>query len=206
VAAAAIAVALAEAGADIGMTTATENPEEALLLKRLALRLSESRRKSLAEILDLGDLDALQAAFRRLTAALSGLDILVVSTDSFQDGPTERLRTQDWSRLVERNLGSVLFACQAGLREMAGRPPGSDKGRIIVLIHEPRDHAAAAYMALRHAVDGLVPALAWEWEPAPVTVNGIGIPRGAPNNKVIERAMWLVQPAADPPRGQITWV
>ena len=72
VAAAAIAVAFAEAGADVGLTTATDSPEEALLLKRLALRLSNMGRKSVAESFDLGDLAALQQALRRISTALGG--------------------------------------------------------------------------------------------------------------------------------------
>jgi hypothetical protein len=61
-------------------------------------------------------------------------------------------------------------------------------------------------MALRHAVDGLVPALAWEWDQAPVTVNGIGIPRGTANSRVVERALWLVSPNAETVSGQVSWV
>ncbi|HLF79313.1 MAG TPA: SDR family NAD(P)-dependent oxidoreductase [Dehalococcoidia bacterium] len=206
VAAAAIAVALAEAGADVGLTTATDNAEEALLLKRLALRLADMGRKSVAESIDLGNITAVQQALRRISATLGGIDVLFVSTDTMQEKPTERLNELDWSLLVNRNLGSILFACQAGLREMAARLPGLPKGRVIVLVHEPSDHGMAAYMALRHAVDGLVPALAWEWNQAPVTVNGIGIPAGASNTAVTDRALWLVSANAENVSGQVSWL
>jgi NAD(P)-dependent dehydrogenase (short-subunit alcohol dehydrogenase family) len=205
-AAASIALAFAEAGADVGLTTSTDNAEEALLLRRLALLFTKIGRKSVAESVDLGSITAVQLAVRRISVGLGGIDVLFVSTDAMQEGPTERLGEVDWSRLVDRNLGSVLFACQAGLREMAARLPELPKGRIVILVHEPNKDGLAAYVALRHAIDGLVPALAWEWNQAPVTVNGIGIPEGAANSAVVERALWLVSPAGERTNGQVSWV
>jgi NAD(P)-dependent dehydrogenase (short-subunit alcohol dehydrogenase family) len=206
VAAASIALAFAEAGADVGLTTTSDNPEEALLMKRLSLRLTQMGRKSLAEAVDLSNVTAVQLAIRRVSAALGGIDMLFVSTDALQEGPTERLNPLEWSRLVDRNLGSILFACQAGLREMAARLPEMPKGRIVVLVHQPDEDGLAAYVALRHAVDGLVPALAWEWDAAPVTINGIGIPTGAANSAVVERAMWFASAAGEASSGRVTWV
>jgi NAD(P)-dependent dehydrogenase (short-subunit alcohol dehydrogenase family) len=206
VAAASVAVAFAQAGADVGLTTATDSPEEALLLKRLSLRLNEMGRKSVAESLDLGDIAALRQALHRIIAALGGIDIMAVSTESGQPSTTEQLNESDWVRLVNRNLGSIVFACQTGLREMAARVPEMPKGRIIVLVHQPDENGLAAYVALRHAVDGLVPALAWEWSEAPVTVNGIGIPAGAANSAVVERALWLVSMNAEAFSGRVTWI
>ncbi|MFI5706502.1 SDR family NAD(P)-dependent oxidoreductase [Kribbella sp. NPDC051620] len=118
-----------------------------------------------------GDVAALVSqvteTFGRLDAALNNAGgTLGVS------GPLSGLKVQDWHRVVEVNLTSVMLCLKHQMRWMSENGGGSIVCTSGVLGH---DAAAgmSAYVAAKHAVIGLVKAAALEGAPLGIRVNGL---------------------------------
>lgn len=175
-AAQAIALAFAQAGADVALTTATADAEEAFALRRVAKRITDLGRRGFVESVDMSLGTGVQVALRQVARALGGIDILVVATSARQDKPTDRLSDAEWARVLNQNLSAVFYACRSAAREMQGR---EHAGRIIVLLPAVDEEAGAAYAAARAGVATFVEALAREWAGRPVAVNGISVAASA---------------------------
>jgi 3-oxoacyl-[acyl-carrier protein] reductase len=191
-AAAATAVSLAEAGADVALTTASPSGEEAFAVQRLARRIEDAGRRALAESVDLANGASVQVAVRQVARQMGRLDLLVVAADQPQGRATERLGDADWARVVNGNLGAVFFACRAAFRELQSRPAdaASPGGRIVVFLPSVRESAAsgAAYIACKVGVQALVRALAAEWQERGVSVNAVLLPAGATGDRAAAAA------------------
>jgi NAD(P)-dependent dehydrogenase (short-subunit alcohol dehydrogenase family) len=174
----AVAFGFADAGADVALTTATSQAEEAHTITRLARSITSMGRQVLAEAVDLSVGANVQLVLRQLSNALGGIDVVVVAAEIRQRAPTDRLADDEWSRLVNANLSATVLACRWTGQEMATRDPDSGFGRLILLLPNVETTAPAGYVATRIAVASLVPALAREWAALPLTVHGINLPAG----------------------------
>ena len=173
-AASAVALALAEGGADVALTSLTPDAEEALALRRLARRIEALGRRAVVESLDAGLATGVQVAVRQVAKALGGIDIAIVATDWQLARPAQRTSDAEWARLLSLNLSAAFYACRSVVRELA-RNQGEVKGRILVLLPLVAPSAAepaAGYEAARAGTEALVIALAREWAPE-VKVNGL---------------------------------
>jgi NAD(P)-dependent dehydrogenase (short-subunit alcohol dehydrogenase family) len=135
-------------------------------------------RRVAVRVLGLDNGAAVTAALNELSDALGGIDVLIVAADLRQDSTSIDLEGTEWSRLANSNLGAGVFACAVAAKAMASRGPDAPPGRIILLLPNVEMRAPAAYVSIRVAVASLVPALAREWEPLPLTVHGINLPAG----------------------------
>ena len=159
-----IALALAEAGADVALTTATNDADEAFSLRRISRGVRALGRQSMNESVDMSIGTGVQIAMRQVAKELGGIDILVVGPDLRVDKPTERLTDGDWARLINGNLSAVFYACRSAYREMQ-----AGGGRIVVLT-SPDSGGDAGYLAARAGIEALVDGLASEW-----TDNGVAV-------------------------------
>jgi NAD(P)-dependent dehydrogenase (short-subunit alcohol dehydrogenase family) len=205
--AAAIVLVLAEAGAHVAVTSATPDAEEAFALRKLAKRISDLGRRSLAESVDLSLGASVQITIRQVAKALGRIDLLVIASDLRLGRPAERLSDADWSKVINQNLGAVFYACRGVAREMLRQepPPDEVRGRIIVLTPSPEALAVetdAAYAAAKGGASALVSALAREWAGQGIFVSELGLPhRDAENTReVATLALELAsaQPVASP--------
>ena len=214
----AIAVALAEAGADVAVASATTDGEEVMAARRARRAVEALGRRSTEYAFDTTLGQNVQVSTRQVSKEMGGLDLLVNAQEFFFSRPAEKTSDAEWTRTIALNLSAVFYACRSAVREMPDQ-----RGRIINVIaglDPSRLASAAAYVAARHGVVGLTRALAVEYAERGICVNAIeiGLSQGAagnaPANAVVTAreggveaigplALYLASDAADGVSGQL---
>ena len=163
-----LAIALAEAGADVVVAGRTERA-----LAETCRQIADRGVRASSIVVDVTKPAEVARAFDRVADRAGRLDILVNSAGGQLRRPALEITEEGWDRLVDVNLKGVFFCCQAAARQMkrAGR------GRIISvssLTAEIGLPNLAAYGATKGGVNQLTRALAVEWAEHGITVNAIG--------------------------------
>ncbi len=164
---AAIAVAFAEAGADVAVIGRT-----AELLEDTAAAVDELGQSAGVRVADLTDVDSIPGVFAELADELGGFDILVNSAGVQLTAPALDVSEQDWDATIDANLKALFFCCQAA----GARFVEAGAGKIINLastFSEVGFPGFAAYCASKGGVMQLTRTLALEWAPHGVNVNAI---------------------------------
>jgi 3-oxoacyl-[acyl-carrier protein] reductase len=116
----AIALTLAEAGADLAVTARSE----AALADTVAA-VTAAGRRAIPLAVDLADAAGIAAAVDKAAAELGRIDILVNNAGLTSDGLLMRMSEEQWDRVVDANLkGSFLFT-KAATRLMMKQRCGS---------------------------------------------------------------------------------
>ena len=163
----AIALALAEAGADValGLRDVREHagvPSEIEALGRRALPLQ----------MDMGDLEQIRQATHAAVEQLGKLDILVNNTGIAPTNLALEVREDDFDRTLNINLKGTFFACQAAGRLM--KQAGG--GRIINMSSQAGFVALpteSVYCMTKAGIAHLTKCLAVEWGPFNINVNAV---------------------------------
>jgi NAD(P)-dependent dehydrogenase (short-subunit alcohol dehydrogenase family) len=169
----AAAVALAEAGADVGVATTTRSPREEVVANSCANEIWALNRKGFAQALDAADESDVESLVERAVSELGRLDILVNAPDLHFAKPLTDISLAEWRRVIDANLTSVFLTCRAAAREMLKQ----QSGRIVNISSVLAERGMAngsAYCAAQAGVLNLTRALALEWARTGVTVNGVG--------------------------------
>ena len=116
----AIAVALAEAGADVALNY-VRRAEEARAAESEVLRFNRRCVVIQADVSAASDVDRM---VQRTTAELGAIDILVNNAGIARPQPLEEIREQDWDDLINGNLKSCFLVTQAVLPFMRQRQWG----------------------------------------------------------------------------------
>ena len=167
---AALAVGLAEAGADVAVS---DMPSRLDLAGEVQQQIEAGGRRSAVYALDVLDLANIRETVERVDRDFRRLDILVNNAGIRIRKPALEITEDDWDAVVDTNLKGVFFCAQAAARTMI--PRGS--GRIIniasqlAIVSRPD---RAAYCASKAGVANLTRALAQEWTKHGITVNAIG--------------------------------
>ena len=170
----AIALALAEAGADIaavGRTPAEETIEKARALGRKAEIISA----------DLSSIEPVGRVVSEALDKLGGLDILVNNAGIIRRADSVDFTEADWDAVIDTNLKSVFFLCQAAGRHMIAQ----GRGKIIniaSMLTFQGGIRVPSYTASKSGVGGLTKLLANEWAAKGVNVNAIAPGYIATNN------------------------
>ncbi len=162
----AIALALARAGANVAVS-ARSVPEET------AREIRALRRKSVALALDVSDIAAVRRGIAQAVESLGGLDILVNNAGIEQVRASVDVDEALWDRIVDTNLKGAFFCAQAAARHMIGHGVQGSIVNILSLTSEVGIPAAVAYGASKSGLLGMTRALAAEWAPHGIRVNGI---------------------------------
>lgn len=176
----AIAVALAEAGADLVLHGHHDDLDETeALVEAVGARPARW-------IADLSEPEAVRESADRLAAELR-ITILVNNAGVISRGPAAGAGYDDWQRVLRTNLDSAFVLSQAFGRQMVER----GTGKIIMvasLLSFQGGINVAGYTASKHALVGLTRALANEWAASGVQVNAIAPGYVATNNTAALRA------------------
>lgn len=159
----AIALRLADAGADV---IATSRSEESVAETTEAIRDRDAR--SAAVTCDVTERDSLERLQERAAEALGGVDFLVNSAGSVAQASIEEMTEEEWHRDIEVDLTGVFRACQIFSREM-------DRGSIVNISSMSAGQAReerVAYCAAKSGVNGLTRAMAADLSPE-IRVNAV---------------------------------
>ncbi len=167
----AIAVGLAEAGADVACFG---RPARAQDLEAAAHEIEAHGRKAIVVLGSVTSPDALQAAIEKSEATLGALDVAINSAGIAHAEPAETLGLADWNRLYETNVTGIFLSCQAEGRRMLARGRGSIVNiSSISGIIVNRGLNQVHYNSSKAAVTHLSKSLAMEWADRGVRVNAI---------------------------------
>lgn len=161
----AIAIGLAEAGAELLLLGHRSNMEET------SARIAEAGGSSREVLIDLGDLDSLERKYQELVGD-EPIDILVNNAGIIWREPAAEYTSSKWHEVINVNLHAVFQLSQLVGKGMLER----EQGKIIniaSLLSFQGGILVPAYTASKHAVAGLTKALANEWASRNVQVNAI---------------------------------
>lgn len=116
--------------------------------------------------------EAVSAAFSRAEMDVGPLDIVVANAGISQNNPTLELDFAQWRKVMGINLDGVFLTVQEAGRRMVPRGKG-----VILMMASMYGVVAAperiAYVASKSAVAAMAKALAIEWGPHGIRVNGM---------------------------------
>lgn len=156
------AVALAEAGADVICVARRTVPlQEAVEVIRAEGWSAEARS---ADISDLDDMTALFDA---------PFDVVVNAAGTARHGPALDTTAADFDAVMQVNLRAAYFLSQATARAAVAAGRGSS----IIHVSSQMGHVGGidrtVYCASKHALEGMVKAMATEWGPLGIRINTV---------------------------------
>jgi 2-dehydro-3-deoxy-D-gluconate 5-dehydrogenase len=170
----AIAIALAQAGADVALVGRTPAEDTAAAIRDLG-------RRALIVSADLSSIEPVQRIVDETVAGLGGLDILVNNAGIIRRADAVDFSEEDWDAVVDTNLKSVFFLSQAAGRHMIAQ----GRGRIIniaSMLTFQGGIRVPSYTASKSGIGGLTKLLANEWAKHGLSVNAIAPGYIATNN------------------------
>jgi 2-dehydro-3-deoxy-D-gluconate 5-dehydrogenase len=163
---AAIAVALAEAGAAVACHGNRRPAEET------SAGIRALGRESHSFVADLSQPEGADTLYQQVMAKMGAPNVLVNNAGTIYREPAESHDMQAWMTVVQVNLNSVFRLCQ-----LAGGPMLERRGGKIIniasLLSFQGGIRVPAYAASKGGVAQLTKALANEWAPSNVQVNAI---------------------------------
>jgi len=175
-----VAVALAEAGADVALVGRTPAEATAEMVR------SAGRMATLIDA-DLASIAPVAGIVERTVAELGRIDILVNNAGIIRRADALDFSEDDWDSVIDTNLKSVFFLAQAAARHMVA----SGGGKIIniaSLLSFQGGIRVASYTSSKSGVAGLTRLLANEWAAKGINVNAIAPGYVATNNTAALRA------------------
>lgn len=164
---AAIAIALADAGADVVLHASRE---PATATARAIASRAGVRTKTL--VADLGDRSAADGLVPGAVEALGRLDILVNNAGLIRRRPAAEFTDDDWDTVIEVDLSSAFRLCRDAGRLMLAQGSGKIVN-VSSLLAFQGGITVPAYAAAKGGLAQLTKALANEWAGRGVNVNAI---------------------------------
>jgi 2-dehydro-3-deoxy-D-gluconate 5-dehydrogenase len=165
----ALAIGLAKAGADIGVT----DLEECLAgARQTAQEVEAQGRRASSRALDVTSIESIEGAVASLIEDLGHIDILVNNAGIIVRGPALEFSNEDWNRVIAVNLSGVFFCSQ-----IVGRHMAKNGGGKIVNVCSINGLVGmkerVSYCASKAGALGLTKVLASEWAQHNINVNAI---------------------------------
>ena len=215
----ATAVALAEAGMDVGITYWSEQERDGA--EGTAEEVRAKGRKAAVAQLELTDLEHAGDVIDSLAEQLGGVDVFVNNAGTGDNAPLLEMTLEQWRHTVATDLDGAFVCIQRAAKRMVAAGEG---GRIIGITsvheHQPRV-GSSAYDAAKHGLGGLLKTAALELGRHGITVNAVapgeiatpmtgmedqdpaevhrpGVPLGRPGNafEIAAVVAFLASPAA----------
>jgi 2-deoxy-D-gluconate 3-dehydrogenase len=163
----AMAIALAEAGADVAAHCHFAGKADETCRK-----ISGLGRKTISVAGDMSDKEAPKRLVDEVIEQFGRIDVLINNAGMIRRTPAIDFSEEDWLTVLEVNLSSVFRLSQAAGRKMVERKSGKIIN-IASLLSFQGGITVPAYTASKSGVAGLTKALANEWAKDNVNVNAI---------------------------------
>jgi 2-deoxy-D-gluconate 3-dehydrogenase len=162
-----LAMGLAEAGADIVATYNTHPPDA------LEEELGKIGRKMLAVKADLRTIQPVQGIVDSAVSHFGRLDILVNNAGTIYRAPALEYPEDRWDEVMNVNLKSLFFLCQAAGNQFVKQKSGGKIVNIASMLSFQGGIIMPPYTASKSGVRGLTQLLANEWAKYDINVNAI---------------------------------
>ena len=162
----AIAVGLAEAGADIALVHRSGGTET-------AARIAALGRRAFTIQADLGDRGAAARIVAETVDHFGGVDILVNNAGIIRRAPITEFTEKDWDEVMDVNLRSLFFLSQAAAKVMITQGRGGKIINVASMLSYQGGILVPSYTASKSAVLGLTRLLANELAAHGINVNAI---------------------------------
>jgi len=164
----AMAVGLAEAGADIALLDRIDPTET-------QRRIEAIGRRAVPLLRDLQGLTPERAGdiVGECVAALGRLDILVNNAGILRRAPALDVTEEDWRAVIDIDLSAAFFLSQAMARGLVAAGRGGKIINVASMLSFQGGVLVPAYAAAKSGLAGLTRALANEWAPLGINVNAI---------------------------------
>ncbi|MDR7868094.1 MAG: 2-dehydro-3-deoxy-D-gluconate 5-dehydrogenase KduD [Sporomusaceae bacterium] len=161
-----MAIGLAEAGADLVVVASSARIHET------AAKITALGRKCVAVQTDLTDVKTVPAVIDAALKNFGKIDILINCAGIIRRAPAIEFSEKDWDDVMNVNLKTMFFMCQAAAKEMMKQ----GKGKIVniaSLLSFQGGIIVPSYTASKSGVAGMTKALANEWAAHGINVNAI---------------------------------
>lgn len=162
----AIAIRLAEAGANVALWARDSNA-----LRAVAAEITANRGKARAIMVDVSNSDSVNKAADLVRATMPPVRTVVNNAGVVLRKSIESVTDDEWRRVMAVNLDGTFYVTRAFVEDLE-----RNQGRVINISSisgQQGTSLLAAYCAAKHGVIGLTRALAEELRAAKVSVNAI---------------------------------
>lgn len=178
----AMAVALAEAGADVAVHCHFDGDAN-----ETCVQIEKLGRKTFSVSADMSDKEAPRNLVEKTIEQFGKIDILINNAGMIRRTPAVDFSEEDWATVLEVNLSSVFRLSQAAGKKMIEQGAGKIVN-VASLLSFQGGINVTAYTASKSGVAGLTKALANEWAKHNINVNAIAPGYMATNNTTALRA------------------
>ncbi|WP_395791835.1 2-dehydro-3-deoxy-D-gluconate 5-dehydrogenase KduD [Aquimonas sp.] len=175
-----IALALAAAGADIAAVSSSGADDTAAKVQALGRRFVHVQA-------DLTSLEPIPRIIEETLATLGRLDILVNNAGMIRRADAVDFSEADWDAVIDLNLKSAFFLCQAAGRHFIAQGGGKIIN-IASMLSFQGGIRVPSYTASKSGLAGITKLLANEWAAKGVNVNAIAPGYMATDNTALLRA------------------
>ncbi|MGB7210908.1 MAG: 2-dehydro-3-deoxy-D-gluconate 5-dehydrogenase KduD [Pyrinomonadaceae bacterium] len=172
----AMAIALAEAGADVICHASKQGGSS-----KTVAEIEKLGRKSAEVSGDMADKETPSRLIAEVIKTFGRIDILVNNAGTIRRSPAVDFSEEDWATVLEVNLSSIFRLSQAAARKMIEQGGGKIVN-IASLLSFQGGITVPAYTASKSGVAGLTKAFANEWAKHNINVNAIAPGYFATNN------------------------
>ncbi|TLS37455.1 SDR family NAD(P)-dependent oxidoreductase [Pseudalkalibacillus caeni] len=164
----ALAIGLAEAGADVAILARTEKD-----LEEVAVHITNAGRKVYKIQADITNKDAVDQAVEQIVTRAGKIDILINNAGMNIRTPALEVTEEEWQNIVDLNLKSAFFMAQACAKHMKSNNSGK-----IINISSVAGHVAlktgVVYGATKAGLIQMTKTLSYEWAKYGININAIG--------------------------------
>ncbi|SIR03514.1 2-deoxy-D-gluconate 3-dehydrogenase [Alkalispirochaeta americana] len=177
-----MALALAEAGADIVCIDCSgESDETAATVKKLGRGYEHIQA-------DLRSIEGIPAIIETSKKAFGTMDILVNNAGIIKRNDSVDFTEQEWDDVMNINIKTVFFLCQAVAKEFIAQGAGGKIVNIASMLSFQGGIRAPSYTASKSGIKGITMLMANEWAKFNINVNAIAPGYMATDNTVALRA------------------
>jgi 3-oxoacyl-[acyl-carrier protein] reductase len=163
-----IALALAQAGADIGAVDLFKNEQT----DELVQAVEQLGRQCLPLQADVSKEAEVNDAVKAVLDQFGKIDILINNAGITRDTLVMRMKAEDWTKVLDVNLSSMFYCSKAVVRPMFKKRSGSIV-MISSVVGAMGNAGQANYAASKAGALGLMKSLAKEFAPRGIRVNAV---------------------------------